>query len=225
MATYFFYKVFIKDDILSFRLLLNNFFTDWKSRFKDSIIPANNSFGYENVITKIDHDLSAYLQSISENEEAVINFLDLFWFYKPEDTIAYFYNKTSKLPEPESPVYLTHYDTNDFVYEREQTIDFVSRFFNHLTEWFKPSIELGFEYIRKKPEHLPEFIRRIRENLMFDEPDERLGFKRQVDFIDILIENFNNNKPHYIPAFFALAKTFLAHSFSVTHGGRKHTIS
>ena len=114
---------------------------------------------------------------------------------------------------------------DDFVYEREQTIDFISRFFNHLTEWFKPSIELGFEYIRKKPKHLPEFIRRIRENLMFDEPDERLGFKRQVDFIDILIENFNNNKPHYIPAFFALAKTFLAHSFSVTHGGRKHTIS
>ncbi len=225
MATYFFYKVFIKENILSFRLLLNNFFTDWKSRFKDSIIPANNSFGYDNVITKIEHDLSVYLQSISENEEAVIDFLDLFWFYKPEDTIAYFYNKTSQLPEPESPVYLTHYDTNDFVYDREQTIDFVSRFFNHLTEWFKPSIELGFEYIRKKPEHLPEFIRRIRENLMFDEPDERIGFKRQVDFIDILIENFNNNKPHYIPAFFALAKTFLAHTFSVTHGGRKHAIS
>lgn len=225
MATYFFYKVFIKDDILSFRLLLFNFFVDWKSRFKDSIIPANNSFGYENVISKIEHDLSAYLQSISANEIAVIDFLDLFWFYKPDETITYFYNKTSKLPEPESPVYLTHYDTNDFIYGREQTIDFVSRFFNHLTEWFIPSIELGFEYIRKRPEHLPEFIRRIRENLIFDEPDERLGFKRQVDFIDVLIENFNKNKPHYISAFFALAKSFLAHTFNVTHGGRKHTFT
>ncbi len=225
MATYFFYKVFIKDKMLSFRILLDNFFADWKSRFKDSIIPANNSFGYENVITKIDNDLSEYLNSISDKEDAVLNFLDLFWFYKPEDTISYFYNEVSKLPEPELPIYLTNYDTNDFVYEREQTIDFISRFFNHPTEWFKPSIELGFEYIRKRPEHLPEFIRRIRENLIFDEPDERLGFKRQVDFTNILIENFNNNKPYYISAFFALAKSFLAHSFDVTHGGRKNTIT
>lgn len=225
MATYFFYKVFIKDNILSFEVLLNNFFTDWKSRFKDSIIPANNSFGYENVITKIDYDLSKYLQSISENEDVVLNFLDLFWFYKPEDTMAYFYNKTSKLPEPDSPIYLTHYDTNDFVFKTEQTLDFISRFFHHNLEWTRPATELGFEYIRKKPEHLPEFIRRIRENLVFDEPDERIGFKRQVDFIEILIENFNSNKPHYISAFFALAKSFLAHSFHVTHGGRNHTIT
>lgn len=225
MATYFFYKVFIKDNILSFKLLLKNFFTDWKPRFTDSIIPANNSFGYENVITKIEHDLSEYFQTISGNEEAIIDFFDLFWFYKQEDTISYFYHKTSQLPEPVSLIYLTHYETNDFVYNKEQTLDFISRFFNHLTEWFKPSIELGFEYIRKKPEHLPEFIRRIRENLMFDESDERLDFKRQVDFIDILIENFKSNKPHYISAFFALAKSFLAHSFHVTHGGRKHTIT
>lgn len=225
MATYFFYKVFIKENILSFRVLLDNFYTEWKSRFMDSIIPANNSFGYKNVITKIENDLSEYLHSISDNEDEVLNFLDLFWFYKLEDTISYFYEKVLNISEPDSPIYLTHYETNDFVYSKEQIIDFISRFFNHLTEWFKPSIELGFEYIRKKPEHLPEFIRRIRENLMFDEPDERLNFKRQVDFIDILIENSKNNKPHYISAFFALVKSFLAHTFNVTHGGRKHTIT
>jgi len=225
MATYFFYRVFIKEDLLSFKILLFNYFTNWKFRFKDSIIPANNSFGYKNVITKIEHTLSQYLKSVSDDEEQVLDFLDLFWFYKPEDTITYFYEKVAALPEPTSPVYLTEYETNDFVYSREQTIDFLSRFFNHLTEWLKPSVELCFEYVRKKPEYLPEYVRRIRENLMFDEPDERIGFKRQVDFIDILISRVKSKEPHYVASFFALAKSFLAHSFHVTHGGRKHTFT
>lgn len=225
MATYFFYKVFVKDDLLSFKILLFNFFPKWKSHFKDSIIPANNSFGYENVITKIEHTLSQYLKSVADDEEQVLDFLDLFWFYKPEDTISHFYEKIAALPEPISPVYMTEYETNDFVFDREQTIDFLSRFFNHSTEWLKPSIELCFEYIRKKPEYLPENIRRIRENLMFDEPDERIGFKRQIDFIDLLLARVKNNEPHYVVSFFALAKSFLRHTFSATHGGRKHTFT
>lgn len=225
LATYFFYKVFIKDELLSFKILLFNFFTDWKPRFNDSIIPANNSFGYENVISKINDTLNEYLRKQTDNEEKILNFLDLFWFYKPEDTISFFYKKTSILPEPINPVYLTNYETNEFVYEKEQTIDFISRFYDHLTEWLNPAIELGFEYIRKKPEHLPEFVRRIREHLLFDESDERIGFQRQVNFIEILITNFKKGKPHYISTFFALAKTFLQHTFHITHGGRKHTIT
>jgi len=88
-----------------------------------------------------------------------------------------------------------------------------------------PAIELGFEYIRKKPEHLPEFIRRIRETLLFDEPDERIGFKRQVDFINLLISKVQKGELHYISSFFAISKTFLKHSFNNTHGGRKHTFT
>jgi len=224
MATYFFYKVFIKEGLLPFKTLLFNFFDDWKSRFKDSIIPANNSFGYENVISKINVTLDEYLNK-QDDDDKILNFLDLFWFYKPEDTISFFYKKTSELPEPTNPVYLTHYETNDFVYEKEQTIDFISRFYNHYTEWLNPAIELGFEYIRKKPEHLPEYVRRIKEHLLFDESDERIGFQRQVNFIDILVSNVEKEKPHYISAFFALAKTFLQHTFHITHGGRKHTIT
>lgn len=225
LATYFFYRVFIKDEFLSFKVLLFNFFTDWKPRFRDSIIPANNSFGYENVISKINRTLDDYLYKLTDNEEKILNFLDLFWFYKPEYTISFFYKKTSILPEPTNPVYLTNYETNEFVFEKEQTIDFITRFYDHLTEWLNPAIELGFEYIRKKPEYLPEFVRRIREHLLFDESDERIGFQRQINFIEILVTNFKKDKPHFISAFFALAKTFLQHSFDITHGGRNHTIT
>lgn len=225
MATYFFYKVFIKDDLLSFNVLLNNFFADWKLRFKDSIIPATYSYGHDNVIAKIDNDLSSYLELISDSEDAVLNFLDIFWFYKSEETIVYFYNKISKLPEPDSQVYQVIDDTNGTISNKEQTLDFLSRFFNYVGKQFKPSIELAFELVRKKPQYLTELIRVLSESLKFDEKDEINGFKRQIDFIDILIQNFNNKKPHYIPSFFALAKSFLAHSFHNIRLGRKRTIA
>lgn len=221
MATYFFYKVFIKDGILSFNVLLNNFFADWKTRFKDSIIPATNSFGYDNVISKIGYDLSGYLKSISEDETAVLNFLDLFCFYMPEDTMAYFYSKISTLSEPGLPVYQVYDAKNGLIADKEQTLGFLSRFFNYVGEQFKPSIELAFELVRKKPQYQMELIRLLSESLRFDEEDEINGFKRQIDFIEILIENFNNKKPHYIPAFFALAKSFLAHSFHITRIRRR----
>src|SRR5690606_37945628 len=132
--------------------------------------------------------------------------------------------KISELPEPGSLVYMTKYVINDFVFEKERTLDFVSRFFNHITSCFDNAVLLGFEFIRNKPEHIPEFIRRIKETLIFSHQDERFGFKRQVDFIKILIEKANNDNPHYLAAFFDLSKFFLKQSFHVTEGGRNHSI-
>lgn len=225
MATYFFYKVFIKDELLSFKTLLFNYFPAWKSRFKDSIIPANNSFGYENVISKIDYTLNLFMESLRNDDEKLLNFLDLFWFYKQDEMLSHFYAKITALSEPINPVYETHYETNEFVGKKEQTLDFITRLYDHPTELLQPAIELGFEYIRKKPEHLPEFVRRIREHILFDTEDEHTGFYRQQTFLEILISNMQAGKRHYTAAFFALSKTFLQHTFQQTRGGRKHTFT
>lgn len=225
MATYFFYIVFIRDNWLPFEKLLFNYFETHKFSFREAIYPANNSFGYENVISKINPALNKYIDSVQKEENKLIDFLDLFWFYKPDETLAYFLSKISSIIDPKEPIYDTHYETNDFVYKKEQTIDYISRFFRHQTKAFIPAIQLGFEYIRKKPEHLPEFIRRIRENLLFDEPDERYGYQRQALFIQHIKDNVESEKVHYSIAFFAIADSFLKHSHHMTHGGRKNTIS
>ncbi|MGW1456090.1 nSTAND3 domain-containing NTPase [Salegentibacter agarivorans] len=225
MATYFFYLVFIKDGLLSFDKLLFNYFDGYKHRYTDTIIPANNSFGYDKVFSKINPALDKYLVRIQNDENKTLTFLDQFWFYKPEDVLSYFGQKINNLSEPENPKYLTEYETNDFVHSKEQTLDFLTRFFRHQTESFEPAVILAFEYIRKKPEHLPEFIRRIRETLLFDERDERYGFARQSKFIELMCSRIAKGKEHFCIAFFAVSETFLQHSFHIVHGGRKHTIT
>lgn len=224
MSTYFFYKVFIKDEILSFKTLLFTYFPDWKSRFSDTIIPSNNSFGYDSVLNKISGTLDEYLHSVYSDEAKVLDFFKLFWFYKREEMLNYFHSKIKNFPEPTNPIYDTKYETNDFVWDRDKTLDFISDLFNHYTESFIPSLELAFEYCRKKPESLPELIRRIREKLLFDDDDHGQNFIRQIELFNLLIRKFKEKQPHYVQAFFALANTFLSHQFRITRSGRGHSI-
>src|SRR5690606_24316751 len=107
LATYIFYKVFIKEQLLPYRVLLDNYFPKWTTRFRDTIIPANNSFGYENVLGKIDGVLNDYLAAIYHDDAKVLDFFSLFWFYKPVETLAYFHNQIKQLPEPGKVAYNT----------------------------------------------------------------------------------------------------------------------
>lgn len=225
MATYFFYKVFVKDEMLPFKTLLFSFFPDYKHRFYDTIIPANNSFGYENVLNKISGTLDEYLTSIYSDEEKVEKFFSMFWLYKREELLNYYHQRTKQLLEPVSPIYNTDYETNDFVWDKDKTLNFISNLFNHNTESFMPALELAFEHCRRKPEALPELIKCLRENLIFEEEDAMYGFSRQLDLFKLLIRKFKEGEIHYINSFFALAPKFLGHSFQITSGGRKNTIS
>lgn len=224
MATYFFYKVFIKEELLPFKALLFTFFSKWKKRFSDTIIPSNNSFGYENVLKKISNTLSEYLHSVLTDDEKALEFFSLFWFYKREETLSYFHQRIENLPEPVAPDYDSEYEMNDFVWDRDKTLDFLTDFFNYYTESFISALELAFEYCRKKPEKFPELIRRIREKLLFDEDDYRSGFPRQIGLFKLLIIKLKEGHPHYVKAFFALSRTFLSHHYQITKRGRNHSI-
>lgn len=225
MAMYFFYKAFIKDEILPFKTLLFNYFPAWKSRFSDTIIPSNNSFGYDNVLKKINGTLDEFLHSVYDDDEKVLEFFSLFWFYKREETLNYFLLKVKQLPEPLNPIFKTDYKTNDFVWDKDKTLDFLSNLLNHYTESFVPALELAFEYCRKKPESFPELIKVIRDKLLFDESDESTDFIRQAELFKLIITKFKEKQPHYIEAFFALSKTFLAHHYQISKAGRNNSIT
>ena len=225
MANYFFYKVFIKDQLLSFKTLLFDFFPHWKKRFSDTIIPANNSFGHENVLSKISTTLDEYLESIYSEEAYVLDFLSIFWAYKRTETLNYFYQKIKKLPEPEHPVYETHYETNAFVWGKNNILNSLADLFQQYSESYIPALELAFEFCRKEPSRLPELIRRIRERLLFSEDDQVKNFQRQTELFRLLIEKFNSGEIHYREAFFALSETFLSHHFDIFGGGRRRSIS
>lgn len=224
LATFFFYKAFIKDNLLSFETLLKKYFNENKNRFKDCVIPANNTFGFENVMQKLHPILQNFLKSIENEEKRTFEFLEIFWFYLQEETLLYVYNGINQLPLSRGIDYEVKYETNDFVYSQNNVIELLSNFFQ-LPNKLKDVIELAFEFIRRKPEYLPELIHKIREMLTFDRTDEHFGFERQNILFLILIGGLVEKDILYSTAFYELSKTFLAFRYQQTKSERHKTIS
>lgn len=223
LSTYFFFKAFVQDELLSFETLLINYFQKFQSRFKDSVIPANNTFGYERVMKKLQPYLRSYWKSIELNWEDAQKFLSTFWFYVQDETLVYLLNHINNLSEVEVEEYSVHYETNDFSTDQNEILDLLGNFLRFPTT-VKNGLEVLFEFIRKRPQHLPEFIHKVRELLLFDRDDRREGFARQFDLFDLIIKGLKGKDPLLTRVFFELAKTFIGFTFQHTHGGRNLSI-
>lgn len=222
LSTYFFYKSFIKDGILSFSVLLEYYYDSNLERFRDTIIPANNTFGYQNVIEKVKPILLNYWQSVKTIEEKAFNLLSTFWFYLEEETIGFIYNHINNIPEPVATRYYTAYETNQFSYNRNKIIELLGNFFNYPVK-LKDALELAYEYARKLPETLPELIYTIREHLLFDTDDQRMGYKRQEILINLLLEKSDRSEGIYEITFPAIAASFLQYKYHHTKSGRNYS--
>lgn len=223
LSTYFFYKAFVKDNLLSFEVLLNKYFDSNSNRFKDCVIPANNTFGYKNVMEKLQPYLQSHWELIKNGEEKAFKFLSTFWFYLQNETLEFIFGIVEFLPNIDVEKYQVTYDTNAFAYDKNNIIELLGEFFRFPNN-LKDVIGLSFEYIRKKPEHLPELIHKIREQLTFDREDERYSFWRQKMLFEVLFEGLEKKDALYVVSFYELAKTFLLFKFRQTRSGRNLSI-
>lgn len=225
LATYFFYKCFIKEKLLSFETLLKTYFLSNQNRFKDSVVSANNTFGHNNVMEKLKPYLQRYLYKFKDSDpKEKLQFISTFWFYLQNETLEFIFETINSLPHSEVTDYKVDYNTNDFVYNQNPLINLLSNFYRVLNNHLKDALELGFLYAKKKPEDLPELIYKIAENLIFDRDDELTDFSRQNILFNILIEKLQNKEPIYAAAFFGLSKKFLHFEFQHSRGGRNSTI-
>ncbi|WP_420553279.1 hypothetical protein [Tenacibaculum aiptasiae] len=225
LATFFFYKAFIKENLLSFQILLKNYFEIYPNRFADTIIPANNTFGPQNVMDKVKPDLIIYRNLIRTDVVKTYDFLNSFWYYLQNETLEFAYKKIESLPEIKEACYSILYEKNKFNNDKDALISLLSNFFRVNNNYIKDSIELLFSYVRRKPDKLGELIKKIRELLIFDRNDERYGFYRQKKLFNFLIDNLNKDDKLISISFYELSKTFLSFKFQQFKGGRNNTFT
>jgi len=101
----------------------------------------------------------------------------------------------------------------------------LSKYFSHYTNNYISALELALEYARRKPSVLPELVKTLRENMLFDREDEEYSFVRQIEFFNLLIKHHNKGEIHYTAVLIAMAETFLSHQYNITKGGRNNTIT
>ncbi|MEB8328656.1 hypothetical protein OO009_04750 [Flavobacteriaceae bacterium KMM 6897] len=223
LSTYFFYKAFIKDNLLSFETLLSKYFDSNSNRFKDCVIPANNTFGISNVMDKLQPFLQNHWKGIKSIEEKAFKFLSTFWYYMQSESLEFIYNITDALPTTTSLKYEATYENNAFSFSKNEVVELLGEFLRFPNN-LKDVIELAFEYTKKKPEHLPEWIHKIREQLTFDREDQtQYRFERQIILFQILLDGLGKGDSLFTKVFYELSKTFLSFKFHHTKGGRNHS--
>lgn len=226
LSTYFFYKSFIKENLLSFEVLLNSYFIKNKHRFDDCIVPTCNTFGYENVRDKIKTSLVKYCKSVLDDKELSLELLSVFGFFIPEETMKFIYDVIDCLPENDTSYYRIDNDnTHDNYLKQDKIIELLSGFYMYPGDNFTSSLELSFEYVRKQPQLLTELLNKIKSVLSINCNDEQTGFVRQNNLYRLLIDNVNKNDLLYIKAFYELSKLFLSFRFEHTEFGRNNTFT
>lgn len=210
LSTFFFYKAFIKDDILSFEILLNRYFQNNQQRFKDCIISANNSFGYANVANKITPTLKKYWKStICKSENSQV-FISIFWPYLRDEIFCYIYNIINNLEKKENVQYVIDSDIPEYSFGEDKVLETLKHFFICHDEYLKNALELSFEYIRKRPEKLSILNKKIITILAFNLEDKRRGFERQKKLYEILIKGVGEKDELCTKLFYEVSRSFLS---------------
>lgn len=224
ISMYYFYRAFVKESQLSFSVLLNGFFETHKARFTETVIYANNTFGQQEVMDKLTPDLKEYWKLINNDDEKAQKYLETFWFYLQDETLEYIQDMVEQLPEVQNPDYQVAYKSGDFNFNHEKTLDLLRNFFRYAS-MMPDALELAFEFVRKKPQHLPELLHHLYELVGFKHDDiYRVGIQRQKILFDYLIKGLEGKDSLLSAAFYALAPRFLSYRYDDISGGRNNTI-
>lgn len=209
LSTYFFYKVFIKDRLLSFESLWNKYFEQQEHRFKDTIYPIHENFGKEFITKEIKPSLLSYWSSIQLYEDKAFRFLNFAWEFLPVECIVYLEAKINTCAPNIITEITTKYEANDFasLSKQEKHLHLLANFLKMPT-FFLDALELSFLFTEKQTQHLPQLIYHIDQNVNFIDEDYINHFERQASLVDYLIEEVEKGRLQAL-IFFAVSSTLL----------------
>jgi DNA polymerase III delta prime subunit len=221
LSIYFFFKTFFKDDLLSFAVLMEGFYESTRNRIRDTVIPANNTFGYSNIREKIRPVLLFKLNSIQVDKD-ILSFFELFWFYMEDELLSTVVKKINNSPTNES---------NYTVNEKSQVAEdqYLKLLFNiilyhHDAKLIENATSLSFEYTKRTPSAYSQLIKSVTDGFSFDYEDEHNLYQRQTMLFD-LIESKLLAEEFYKRIFFDIANKFLYFRFQQARPLRGHKFS
>jgi hypothetical protein len=208
LGTYFFYRTFIRDGILDFRMIIAFYRTTHIGRIKDSINPASSTFSFEKIYSKIDPILSEYWPEISKDPEQAFNFLNLFWAFRKHDLFAYVHRLINTTPISNEE-YSMDEKVQLYSYGRDKMLQLLGNFYGETNEDIHSAIGLSLEYVRKHPKTYPQFVKSLRSEFAFVPADRDSNFFRQLALWEHLLTAAKKNDLLCTSLFFNLIHEML----------------
>ena len=210
LCMYMFYLAFIKEKVLSLETLFKYFYAARYQRFRDCIIPVNNTYGPEKIEKAVFPDLLSYYNSVQDPKTRFLLLSD-FWLYLMDETLAYISESIYSMPSCSTQEFSFEKDESDFVLNTNADIlDLSSKLFIFAGKELRSAIELAFEYVRRKPSSAPNLVRHINEQFMYRHNDTDFSHYRQSELLSYVIEQVEKGDALCQQIMWYIAKLFLA---------------
>lgn len=221
LASYVFFRVFIRDGLLSFADLLGSYFWTYRNKVSNAVISANNDFDLEVVREKITPHLRQFWKTIGNDERNLLDFFDAFWYYLKDECQTFIADKIGQLPVVENPIFETKEKDNNQLHIEDKYIlqldDFLR--YNHFQPYFTNALEMGFEYVCRKPEAMPEWFKTLTSRMVFTREDLEHRFERHQAFWEHFTANCIAGKSAYIAMLSGITAHYLRTSYTVRANG------
>ncbi|WP_295801163.1 hypothetical protein [Mucilaginibacter sp.] len=224
---YLFYKVFLADQLLSYQIIINQFYPSYSHRIKFTAIEGKSTFGKSDFEYKLLPYIKEKYNKIVQEGASLFDFFQIFHAYLPDETLAYIHARINSMQD-ETPLVLLNKVANKnsnqkvFVFEEDKILntyahdsflELTSEFLKEYTDNFEMAIELMFDYVERQQEVSEKFVEFVIGHFTFSNDDERLGFKKEHCFSLELVKRVKTNKPIFKYIFLRLTPHFLKTNF------------
>lgn len=221
MANYFFYQIYIKEKHISLELLLFNYFNEYSGRIKESLYPILEHFGFDEIVEKIAPSLKNFFDSVKDNNETFYSFYKVFPFFKPEKLLINIKLQIDALPKSDNKDYVLNTSEQNSI--SDNIFELLTLFGQNINEHFPTSLELLFNYVKKRPNLLPQLIIYLNSDVSFDDRDHIYAYWKQLHLFQFLIKKtkYDEDKHFFKIVFLEIAPAYLKTTYEHTKSGRK----
>ncbi len=192
LGTYLFYKVFIRESLLDFSTLLNDFFETHKYRMVESLNPVLDAFDSKSIIENLQPHIDKRWEIIkNEEEDKVFGFLDVFHYHKRTEALAYIKSKVNLLEKVEVDEAELSFAIVDNPSSKDRYLEILQLFDG---DEISISLDIIFDYFEKNPKIISQVIYLLTKSFSYKHYSHRWDYWVQKNVVSKLLERAKNEK-------------------------------
>lgn len=219
LGEYIFYLIFIKEKHISFIILLDLYFDEHKISLMRLLNPIISNYGFEEVKELIIYELNTKWNSLKNDQNKAVRFLESFWFYLQTETILYVNNFTKSL---------NHIDLNKLKFEiykdnhieaYDDNIISLLVNFQNFPDKYEVALELLLKYGLSNDLLFTKILKVFKQSFTYKRFSYEYGYKIQIKLFDFLYSKVDENPILYSKIILFIANKYLVDSYQFNEGG------
>lgn len=189
LATYFFYRVFFKDQILDFALLLQHFFPQFQQKFVNILNSVLGAFNEKEIGEQIRPIVKQTLKNLrnAQHHDIALKLCQVFWFIIPTDTLLYLQELIEQYPQQNIDLANLNFKPKN-VPNNKPILNVIKSFRYAKPELMIAAVELLLEFVKRDPSNLPFALELLTKQFGFKLNSYHLRYIKQQSIIDLLAE-------------------------------------